>query len=117
MPEWWIEAAKQLTKNEDRPVAWQAVYDRVRSYQTFECILGGGAVWQDVYLLGEKGRRAVCAHDDPQWALDTAVVARLGGSTVAQTVRLLKGGGDSDEPKAETCTCNKCGHEHTKKGD
>jgi hypothetical protein len=115
MPEWWIEAAKQLTKNEDRPVAWQTVYDRVRSWQTFELRLGGEAAWGDVYLLGEKARQAVCAHDNPQWALDTAVVARLGGSTVAQVVRLLKGG-DSDEPKTERCTCPDCGTEH-RKGD
>jgi hypothetical protein len=113
MPDWWIEAAKQLTKNEDRPVAWQTVYDRVRSYQTFEHILGGGDVWQDVYLLGEKARQAVCGHDDPQWALDTAVTERLAGRTVAQVCRLLKGGEISDNPKsaceAHEWRCKHCG--------
>ncbi len=119
MPEWWKQAAKQLSKESKSPVDWHRVYDRVSSWKTFELLLGGGPAWDAVLLLGEKGRRAVCAHKDPQWALDTAVVARLGGDTVAETVRLVKGG-DSDEPKTERHVCGEgegCGHEHRRKGD
>jgi hypothetical protein len=116
MQDWWLQAAKQLSKDAAVPMDWHLVYDRVSSWKTFELLLGGGPAWEAVLLLGEKGRRAVCAHEDPQWALDTAVVARLGGSTVAQVVRLLKSGEISDEPKTERCTCPDCGTEH-RKGD
>lgn len=119
MQDWWLEAAKQLSKDAALPMDWHLVYDRVRSWETFEVLLGGGPAWDAVLLLGEKGRRAVCAHADPRWALDAAVVARLGGSTVAQVVKLLKSG-DSDTSEKETCVCGEgegCGHEHKRKGE
>ena len=117
MRDWWIEAAKQLAKDAAKPMDWHLVFDRVSSWETFEVALGGGPAWKDVLLLGVKARQAVCAHKNPQWALDTAVVARLAGDTVASVVKLLKIGARSDEPKTpEMCTCV-CGDTHTKKGD
>jgi hypothetical protein len=117
---WWLQAAKQLSKDSANPMDWHLVFDRVSSYETFEVALGGGSAWDAVLLLGEKGRRAVCAHENPQWALDTAVMMRLGGDTVARVVKLLKVGARSDGPNLpEMCTCGEgdgCGHVHTRKG-
>jgi hypothetical protein len=115
MEEWRLQAALQLSKDAAVPMDWHLVYDRVNSWQTFEVALGGGDAWDCVLLIGEKGRHAVCAHDDPRWALDTAIEARLAGDTVARTVRLVKGD-DSGEPKSEMCTCH-CGNVHKLKGD
>jgi hypothetical protein len=116
---WWLEAAKQLSKDHAKPMDWHLVFDRVSSWKTFEIALGGGDTWKDVLAIGVKVRAKVCAHENPQWALDTAVVARLAGDTVASVVKLLKEGARSDGPNLpEMCTCGEgdgCGHVHTRK--
>jgi hypothetical protein len=119
-PEWYEHAAALLSRDEEKPVHWQRVYERVKDWEVFELELGGGAVWERVWLLGQRGRLAVAKHEDHQWALDTAMDARLGGSTITEIERLLRGGTSSGTQEKERCVCGEgegCGHVHSKKGE
>lgn len=112
MDEWYLEAAKMLSRDAERPINWRRVYDRVKSWETFELRLRGGKIWEEVEVIGERLRLAVAKSADPEKAMATAVVERLSGATVSQIERALSDGGKEEAPR---CTCPDCGHEHRQK--
>ena len=104
MFEWYIAAAAMLSLDAPAPVHWRRVYERCQDWETYELKLGGGQVWKDIALLGPGLRRVIAGADDPKAALDTAMVERLAGMTVAETQRIIKG-----LPEPEPKLCPHCG--------
>ena len=104
MFEWYIAAAAMLSLDAEAPVHWRRVYERCQDWETYELRLGGGQVWNDIALLGPGLRRVIAGEDDPKAALDTAMVERLAGATVAATQRIIKG-----LPEPEPRKCPHCG--------
>ena len=106
MEEWAIAAAAMLSTDDEAPVHWRRVYQRVKDWETYEVKLGGGEVWEQVGLLGPTLRLAIAASDDPRQALDTALDERLAGASVAVVERSIKG-----QPEPEPRRCPHCGGE------
>lgn len=101
--EWYLAAAEMLSLDSEAPVHWRRVYERCEDWQTYQLKLGGGKAWEDIALLGPGLRRTIARSATPREDLDTAMVERLGGATIAQTQVAL------GRPEPEPKLCPHCG--------
>lgn len=110
LPEWWIEAAHLLSRNSERVVWWQRVYERCKTY---EIALRDGWTdndWGRLALLPQRAITAVLKQPDSREALEEAAHAYMEGATANEIARALRG--DSDVSEKEYHACPDCGARH-----